>query len=538
MYRTGKTGKGTNTQFWEIAPGGGAAYGSGHGGTRISTRCAMRATRRYLGQLCSMRDGRELRVRQYSKNNEIWATWIYDDLFYILPPSLINEIKSLPPEKLSFIEVVDDHFLWNFHLGDALEDRDFITAVKAHLNPQLRKIYSIHLKILCACFELTHVKTYIANMTAYLAEQIEAAFTERLAPPEDTRGWRTVMLWDAVLDISHRVVAVLMVGPSLGATEQYIHHAFNYIETVLGWSGIMFILPSLWMRKLYFRLSPGGQKIRRHLRKTQKLVTLELRRIMAEKQQQQSKQDNWPLCLLDALVEVAPFSGGGEEDDDKVLIRITNQMLFLTFAASGLYCVVLCQAIYFILGNPEYIDDLREEIKAAVQTAGGLNKQALAEMYKLDSFLRETLRSSPPTGLTLQRKLHEDIILSDGTTFKAGNLIAIPSLAILHDVDLYTEPHTFDPYRFYDRASGKTTVHSVTQTAQYPVFGYGTQTCPGRFFAMQATKLALAHLLMDYDMKFLPKRQGKPVDWPTGGQLMPNVNTFVAFRRKGQAFPN
>ena len=59
---------------------------------------------------------------------------------------MINELKSLPAETMSFIKVVDDHFLWNYYLGDALEDRDYITAVKAHLNPQLRKTSSIRLK--------------------------------------------------------------------------------------------------------------------------------------------------------------------------------------------------------------------------------------------------------------------------------------------------------------------------------------------------------------------------------------------------------
>ena len=42
----------------------------------------------------------------------------------------------------------------------------------------------------------------------------------------------------------------------------------------------------------------------------------------------------------------------------------------------------------------------------------------------------------------------------------------------------------------------------------------------------------MARLLMKYEMKFVPERKGKPVDWPTGGQVLPNVNTFVAFRRR------
>ena len=211
-------------------------------------------------------------------------------------------------------------------------------------------------------------------------------------------GWRIVMLWDAMLDISHRVVAVLMVGPSLGATKQYIHHAYNYTETITAWSGMMFIFPS-WMRRAYFWLSPGGYVVRHHRRETHALVALELRRLMAEKQQQQQqKREDLPLCILDALVEVKLSSAGREEKDTEAFRRITNQMLFLTFAGSGLYCVTLCQAIYTLLGNPEHTNDLQEEIKAAVQEAGGWNKQALAGMHKLDSFLRETLRCSPPTG--------------------------------------------------------------------------------------------------------------------------------------------
>ncbi|KAK7558811.1 cytochrome P450 [Phyllosticta citricarpa] len=140
--------------------------------------------------------------------------------------------------------------------------------------------------------------------------------------------------------------------------------------------------------------------------------------------------------------------------------------------------------ILSILGYPEYLELLRTEIETALKECGGWNKEAAAKMPKLDSFLHET--------------------------------------SYCLDPENYDRPLEFDPWRFYD---------ALTDTIKVS-FGYGTQNCSGSFLATESSKIVLAQLIVDYEMKFTPKRIGKPVDWPIGGQIMACIDTYVSFGQR------
>ena len=49
------------------------------------------------------------------------------------------------------------------------------------------------------------------------------------------------------------------------------------------------------------------------------------------------------------------------------------------------------QALYRLLSNPECIEPLRQEVETVVAEEGW-TKAGMDKMYKVDSFLRETLR--------------------------------------------------------------------------------------------------------------------------------------------------
>ena len=54
----------------------------------------------------------------------------------------------------------------------------------------------------------------------------------------------------------------------------------------------------------------------------------------------------------------------------------------------------LTHALYHLAANPEYAIPLREEVRVLV-AEHGWTKAAIDRMYKIDSFLRESLRLSP-----------------------------------------------------------------------------------------------------------------------------------------------
>ena len=50
----------------------------------------------------------------------------------------------------------------------------------------------------------------------------------------------------------------------------------------------------------------------------------------------------------------------------------------------------------------------------------------------------------------------------------------------------------------------------VTTSPEYMAFGHGKHACPGRFLASNELKIALCHLLMKYEWRFIPGENRRP----------------------------
>ena len=77
----------------------------------------------------------------------------------------------------------------------------------------------------------------------------------------------------------------------------------------------------------------------------------------------------------------------------------------------------------------------------------------------------------------------------------------------------YASPRTFDGFRFHRlRAEPGVSAHShqlVTTGLESMTFGHGRYACPGRFFASNESKIILAKLLLNYDIRFEHQKQEK-----------------------------
>lgn len=103
----------------------------------------------------------------------------------------------------------------------------------------------------------------------------------------------------------------------------------------------------------------------------------------------------------------------------------------------------------------------------------------------------------------MQRIATRAITLSSGSTIPAGTRLLVAKRT--QDPAIYANPSTFDAYRFLrereelEKAGQPMTSQHVSVTPQHMGWGYGEHSCPGRFFASNELKIALAHLLLKYD---------------------------------------
>lgn len=111
-------------------------------------------------------------------------------------------------------------------------------------------------------------------------------------------------------------------------------------------------------------------------------------------------------------------------------------------------------------------------------------------------------------------------------------MLAIPIEAIHQDNDIYPDARRFDAFRFAkpggvtdimssanfggptgraadtpeDDKEEKPTKSSVKLDNAFLGFGFGKHACPGRFFALNELQIFVAHLLLNYEVQYMPSR--------------------------------
>jgi Cytochrome P450 len=158
--------------------------------------------------------------------------------------------------------------------------------------------------------------------------------------------------------------------------------------------------------------------------------------------------------------------------------------------------------LYRLLGNPEYIEPLRQEVDAVI-TKEGWTKAGIDKMHKVDSFLRETQRLDEFTICSLKsfsripgtrywfapcfftvpssRLALRPFTFSNGVTVPAGTLVSYPTSAIHTDERIYPNPDEFDGFRFAKlretESYSMTSRHQAASTSnENLVFGHGRHT--------------------------------------------------------------
>lgn len=189
-------------------------------------------------------------------------------------------------------------------------------------------------------------------------------------------------------------------------------------------------------------------------------------------------------------------------------MMLVNRVLAFNFLQSYSNTLTLTNSVYDLISLPpglfeETVADLRNEVTTELEKSNGWTHEFVNKLDIMDSFIRESLRANPIGEVGLERT----IVAKDGFTFSnglhvpKGATLAAPLKAIQHDSKHY--PGGFNPKRaLQDPARPKVT----TISPEFLNFGLGRPACPGRWFASNLQKIALAHLLLDYDFVRVDKR--------------------------------
>ena len=234
--------------------------------------------------------------------------------------------------------------------------------------------------------------------------------------------------------------------------------------------------------------------------------------------------------------------------------KLATRTLILTLASSHTTSMAACQTLFQMCEHPEYIPELREEVRRVIEEDKGWRKTTLTKLRKLDSFIKESQRVHPPSLRELShhqpffssRSHHADSLtpvgfkraflkqrtLSDGTVIPKGAHTLMAIQQHQQDDPSITDPEVFDGLRYYRmrEQKGHANKHQFATTDPYTLhFGHGKFSCPGRFLASNVIKLVLSRFLLDFELRF-PPCQGRPNDVCAHEYIFPNPIGKVEFR--------
>ncbi|KAI9767732.1 MAG: hypothetical protein M1839_004346 [Geoglossum umbratile] len=447
----------------------------------------------------------------------------------VLPPSTIEEVRNLPENQVSFIKDVRRMFAAE-HTGIGEVPAELIKAIKFDLNRNL------------------------ASILDGLQEEIRYAFNKEFGPCED---WTTIKLFGKLTRVVALLSSFVFVGRPLSREGEWLDLIITYTTSVLAARNALLNYP-MFVRPFIAPFLKEIKKIKNYRTRGGELLDPIVKARLVRKNNENFQIDD-SQSGQGAFISWAIRHMGDKDRVDPLVLA--TQQIVLSFAAIHTTSMAAWHAIFDLACRPEYIQPLRDEINKVItedcqdveeESFPKLKKGSLTKLQKLDSFLKESQRLSPPGLTSNTRVTTAPLSLSTGHTLPKGTRICFPSYAI-HTSPLSTTfspsynppsakpPSEFDGFRFYNLRTmeGKENLHQFTTTSTESLnFGHGNHACAGRFFASDEMKLILVELLRNWDFRLKGNVNGiggedkRPQNLFGDLVVLPDPRAEIELRRK------
>ncbi|KAJ5523246.1 Cytochrome P450 [Penicillium frequentans] len=368
--------------------------------------------------------------------------------------------------------------------------------------------------------------TVYKQLDRYIPSMNEAVFSQ-FGTLEFEGDECSVGCFDVAYSIVARSGSFALVGERLARDEEYLGAVKEHILGMIVTTRVQFLVPDVLKRYIggfisrlatmctRWNMHSSRKILLKHFDARAAEYEVDLSRDLVDEKQTNRESSEKPVEIFRWLYESSVLRQRWSYSE------VIGEMLLLQFAFIYTTAYGLYGALAELAQRPEYIPALREEVEATIlqmgTTVAGCDKMVL-----LDSFLKECQRLHPPAA---------------GVVLKPGTHVGVPSGWIQRSSNVYTNPEVFDGFRFArSAAAGASGSKLVDLSPDYLVFGMDVHACPGRWMASSLMKLALAHLVLNFDI--LPGLMTGPLTGPLKGSLsfeefyVPNFGLKVRLRRR------
>ncbi|KAF5281197.1 hypothetical protein FQA39_LY17837 [Lamprigera yunnana] len=162
--------------------------------------------------------------------------------------------------------------------------------------------------------------------------------------------------------------------------------------------------------------------------------------------------------------------------------------------------VVLSHALYEFAANPQFQDELKNEIDEVLEIHGKFDYYILRDMDFLNRCLQESLRMHP-ADMFISKLCTEEYTFPSptgdglGIVLEPKTPIIIPIHSLHYDPKYYPNPERFDPDRFTKENKEK-----IVKGTYLP-FSDGPRICLGQKFALGQIRAAIVHIVANFEIR-------------------------------------
>jgi len=194
--------------------------------------------------------------------------------------------------------------------------------------------------------------------------------------------------------------------------------------------------------------------------------------------------------LLDVLMSIKDERGNPQFSVD----IITGMFISMMFAGHHTTSGTAAWTLIELLKRPEYLAEVVAELDALAAEDPELTYQALREMPKLESAIKEALRLHPP--LIILLRVVKVPLEVGGYTIPVGTMVAASPSVSNRLPEAFDDAGTFDPARYLSPRED-----DVANPWSWIPFGAGRHRCVGAAFAMMQLKAIFSVLLRRFEFE-------------------------------------
>ena len=234
-----------------------------------------------------------------------------------------------------------------------------------------------------------------------------------------------------------------------------------------------------------------------------------------------------PPNLLESMIVAAEAESGGITDID-----IAGNVLTMLLAGEDTTANTLAWMIHLLHRHPEALQRAQAEVRALATDSASFSHEQMSTLHYLEASAHETMRLKPVAPFQVVDALR-DTVIADIRVPKGSSIYCLMRGESVSDRH-FTDPLAFDPQRWLNdgKAEAGTNLSPGSAKRLSMPFGGGPRICPGRYLALLEIKMAMAMLLMNFDIESVAAPGGGEAVEKLSFTMMP-VGLRMRLRARG-----